>query len=67
MDRLDGLLYSRSGTKDGKSSSGEPNREPRVNFNDQQNRRRTYGFTRGRGSSSGYTTGDNGTRGPIIR
>ena len=53
--------------KDGKSSSGKPNREPRVNFNDQQNRRRTYGFTRGRGSSSGYTTGDNGTRGPIIR
>ena len=70
MDRLDGLLGSRSGSKNGESNSGEPNREPRVNFNEQQNRRRTYGSTRGRGSSpgySGYATGDNRTRGPDIR
>ena len=41
MDRLDGLLGGRSGSKNGESNSGEPNREPRVNFNEQQNRRRT--------------------------
>ena len=67
MDRLDGLLSSRSGSKNGESNSGEPSREPRVNFNEQQNRRRTYGSTRGRGSSSSYVTGDNRTRGPNIR
>ena len=66
MDRLNGLLSSRSGSKNGESNSGEPNREPRVNFNEQQNRRRTYGSTRGKGSSSGYATGDNRTRGPNI-
>ena len=38
-----------------------------VNFNDQQNRRRTYGSIRGRGSSAGYTTGDNRTWGPNFR
>ena len=59
MDRLDGLLGSRSGPKDGKPNSGGPSREPRVNFNDQQNRRRTYGSTRGRGNSSGYAPGYN--------
>ena len=48
MDRLDGLLGSKSGPKEG---------EPKVNFNDHQ-KRRTYGSTRGRGSSSGYATRD---------
>ena len=67
MDRLDGLLGSRSGSKIGELNSGEPRREPRVNFNEQQNRRRTYGSTRGRGSSSSYATKDIRTRGPNIR
>ena len=67
MDRLKGLLGDRIGSKNGELNSGEPSREPRVNFNEQQNRRRTYGSTRGRGSSSGYATGDNRTRGPKIR
>ena len=67
VDRLVRLLGSRSGPKDGDSNSGGPSREARVNFNDQQNRRRTYGSTRRRGSSSGYTTGDNRTWGPNIR
>ena len=67
MDRLDGLLASRSGSKNGESNSGEPTREPKVNFNEQQNRRRTYESTRGRGSSSGYDTGDNRPQGPNIR
>ena len=57
MDTLDGLLGCRSGSKNGESNSGEPSREPRMNFNEQQNRRRTYGSTRGRGSSSGYSQG----------
>ena len=43
MDRLDGLLGSRSGPKDGEPNSGGSSTEPRVNFNDQQNRRGTYG------------------------
>ena len=38
-----------------------------MNFNEQQNKRRTYDSTRGRGSSSGYATRDNRTRVPDIR
>ena len=64
MDRLDGLLGSMSGSKTGEPNSGEPDREPRVNFNEQPNRRRTHGCTRGRSSSSSYATGDNRPRGP---
>ena len=66
MDRLDGLLGSKSGPKEGESNSGGPSREPKVNFNDHQ-RRRTYGSTRGRGSSSVYATRDNRTWGPNSR
>ena len=61
-----GLLGSKSGPREWKSNSGGPSRETRVNFNDQQNRRRTYGSTRGRGSLAGYTIGDNRPRGPNI-
>ena len=67
MDRLDGLLENRSGSKNGETNSGEPSREPRVNFNEQPNRRTTYGSTRGRGSSSSYATWDNRPRGPNIK
>ena len=67
MDRLDRLLGSRSGSKYREPNSIGPSRELRVKFNDQQNRRRTYGSTRGRGSSAGYATGDNRTWGPNIR
>ena len=67
MERLDGLLGSRSGSREGEPNSGGPSREPRVNFNDQQNRRRTYGSTRGRGSSAGYATGNNRIWGPNFR
>ena len=49
MDRLDGLLGSRSGPGEGEPNSGGPSREPKVNFND-HHRRRIYGSTRGRGS-----------------
>ena len=66
MDRLDGLLGSKSGLKEGEPNSGCPSREPKVNFNDDQ-RRRTYGSTRGRCSSSGYATRDNRTWGPNSR
>ena len=66
MDRLDGLLGSRSGPREGEPNLGGPSREPKVNFNDHQ-RRRTYGSTRGRGSSSGYTTRDHRTWGPNSR
>ena len=67
MDRLDGLLGNKSGPTEGEPNSGGPSREPRVNFNDQHNRRRTYGSTRGRGSSAGYATEDNITWGPHFR
>ena len=40
LDRLDGLLGGRSGSKNGELNSGEPGREPRVNFNEHKNRRR---------------------------
>ena len=61
-DRLDGLLSSKSGPKEGEPKSVGPSRGPKVNFNDHQ-KRRTYGSTRGRGSSSGYATRDNRTWG----
>ena len=66
MDRLNGLLGSMSGPKGGETNSVGPSREPKVNFNDHQ-RRKTYGTTRGRGSSSGYATRDNRTWGPNSR
>ena len=66
MDRLDGLLGSKSGPKEGEANSGGPSREPKVNFNEHQ-KRKTYGSTRGRGSSSGYATRDNRTWGPNSR
>ena len=66
MDRLDGLLSSKSGPKKGEPNSGGPSREPRVNFNEHQ-KRKTYGSTRGRGSSSGYATRGNGAWGPNSR
>ena len=47
MDRLDGLLSSKSGPKEGEPNSGGPSREPKVNFNEHQ-KRKTYGSTRGR-------------------
>ena len=63
---MEGLLGSKSGPKEGEPNSGGPSKEPNVNFNDHQ-RRRTYGSTRGRGSSSGYATRDNRTWGPNSR
>ena len=66
MDRLDGLLSSKSGPKEGEPNPGGPSREPKVNFNEHQ-KRKTYGSTRGRGSSSGYATRDNRTWGPNSR
>ena len=44
--RLDGLLGNRSGSKNGEPNSGELDKEPTRNFNEQPNRRRTYGSTR---------------------
>ena len=67
IDRLDGLLGNRNVSRNGEANSGEPSREPRVNFNEQPNRRRTHGSTRGRGNASSYSTGDNRPRGPSIR
>ena len=57
IDRLAGLLGNRSESRTGEANSGESSREPRVNFKEQPNRRRTYGSTIGRGSSSSYARG----------
>ena len=67
IDRLDGLLGSRSGWKTGEPNSGEPGKETRVKFTEQPNRRRTHGSTRGRGSSSSCATGDTRPRRSNIR
>ena len=67
MDRLDGLLGNKSVRREGEPNSRGPIRWPRMNFNVEQNRRRTYGSTRGRGSLAGYATGDNRTWGPHFR
>ena len=67
MDKLGELLGDSGGLKNRGANSGEPNRDPRVNFIEQTSRRKTYGSTRGRGSSSSYATGDNKQRGPNIR
>ena len=67
LDRLDGLLRNRKESRIRQTTSGEPNREPRVNFKEQANRRRTNRPTRGRCSSSSYATGENRPRGPNIR
>ena len=56
MDRLDGLLGNRSGSRNGEANSG-------VNFNEQSYRRRTYGSTRVRENASNYATGDDRPRG----
>ena len=40
MDRLDGLLGNRSGSKKKEPDSAEPSREARMNFNEQPHRRR---------------------------
>ena len=64
MVMLDVLLGDRSGSRNRGANSGLPNREPRVNFNEHSNRRRTYGSTTRRGISSSYVTGDNRLRGP---
>ena len=67
MDRLEVLPGNRSGSRSREATSGEPNREMRVNFLEQANRRRTCGSTRGRDNSSSYATGDNRPMGPNIR
>ena len=67
MDRLEGLLGKMSESRSRQATLGESNREPRVNFNEQANRRSTYGSTKVRGSSSSYATGDNRPRGQNIR
>ena len=60
MDRLNRLLSSKSGPKEGEPNSGGPSREPKVNFNEHQ-KRKTYGSTRGRGRTWGSNSRANST------
>ena len=64
MDRLEALLENRSGSRNRGAHSREASREPRVNFSEQSNRGRTYGYTRGRSNSSKGVTGSNRYRNP---
>ena len=52
MDRLVGLLGIKNGSRKDEANSGEPSREPKVNFHERPNRSRTYGSTIGRGNSA---------------
>ena len=49
MDRLEGLLGNMSESRSRQATLGESKREPRANFNEQANRRSTYGSTSVRG------------------
>ena len=62
MDRLDGHLGIRRGSRNRGAHSREASREPRVNLNEHPNRGRTYGSIIGRGSSSSNATCDNRPR-----
>ena len=64
MNRLDGLLGNRSGSRNRGTHSGEASRDPRVNFNENPNRGRTNGSIRGRGNSSSKATWNNRPRTP---
>ena len=63
MEKLDGLMANRSGTRNRGSHSREASREPRVNFNERPKRGRTYRSTKRRGNSSSNGTGINRPRG----
>ena len=56
MDRLEGLLGNKSGSRNRGAHSRESSREPRGNFHEHPNRGRTFGCTRGRGKPSGNAT-----------
>ena len=64
MERLGGLLVKRSRSRNRGTHSREASSEPRVNFNEQSNRGRTHGSTRGRGNPSSDATGSNRPRNP---
>ena len=57
LDRLNGLLRNKSGSRNRGAHSREASKEPRVNFNEHPNRERTYEYARGRGNSSSKATG----------
>ena len=63
MDSLDGLQWNRRGSRNRGTHSREASRELRVNFDENPNRGRSYGSTRGRGNSSSNATGNNRPRG----
>ena len=64
VERLDGLLETRSKPKNGGAYTKEPSREPRLKFNEHSNRGRTYGSVRGRGNPSRNATGCHRPRNP---
>ena len=64
MDKMDGLLGNRRGSRNRGAHSREASREPRVNFKEHPNRGRTYGSTRGRGYSYSNDTGSQRPRNP---
>ena len=64
MDRLDGLLRNRNGSRNRDAHPREASGEPIVNFSKHSNRRRTYGSTRGRSNPSSGATGSNRPRNP---
>ena len=64
MDRMDDLVGNRGGSRNRGVHPRETSREPKVNFNEHSNERRTYGSTRGRSNPSSGATGSNTPRNP---
>ena len=65
MDRLDSLLGNTSESRNRGAHSREERRDPRrVNFNEQPDKGRTYGSTRGRGNSNCNATRNSRPRNP---
>ena len=66
MDRLDGLLGNKSGSRKRGAYSREASREPRVNANEHPNRGWTYGSTRERVNSFSNATGNSRPREALL-
>ena len=62
MNRFDGLVGNRSGSRKRGVKSSEASGEPRLNFNEHSNNGRTLGSKRGIGNPSSSATGSKRTR-----
>ena len=64
MNKFDGLVGNRSGSRKRGFKSREASREPRLKFNEHSNNGRTLGSKRGRGNPSSSATGSKMPKNP---